>query len=252
MIQFSVCIDMIFNDLPFEERMVRAAACGCSAVEFWEWQDKDLDVIARAKEAAGVAIAAFGGLTGKPAGNPDTAESTVEELLRSVEIARQVGAAGLIVVPGDELDGVPRQAQLDAVATVLAAASPAADAEHVNLLLEPVNRRVDYPAALLSTTDDAVRILDQVDQPNVKLLFDVYHQYVTERSVLHTIESHMDRIGHFHVADAPGRHEPGTGALDFREMFRLIDSLGYEGYVGLEFIPTGDHDAAVETVLDLV
>ncbi len=252
MIKFSICIDTIFNHLPLEERMVQAAGCGCTAVEFWEWQDKDLDVVARAKEAAGVDILAFGGLPSQPAGNPATVDAAISELRKSIQTARQVGAGGLIIVPGEELDDVPREAQLKTVADVLNAAAPAAKDERVTLLLEPVNKSIDYPGTLISTVGEAIQVLDLVDQPNVKLLLDVYHQYITEGALLETIEAHIHRIGHFHLADAPGRHEPGTGEVQFREIFQLIDSLGYQGYLGMEFVPTGDHNEAVETVLDLV
>ena len=252
MIKFSVCVETIFNALPLAERIEQAAACGATAVEFWEWQDKDLDVIARAKEAAGVDVAAFGGVSDNLLNDPSARDATVKELLASVEAARQIGSTGLILHPGQQLEHVSREEQLENVAEVMAVAAPAADEAHVTLLLEPRNARIDFPGALLSATADALAVIDRVDRPNVRMLFDIYHQYITEGSVLHSIEANIDKIGHFHVADVPGRGEPGTGALDFEEMFKLIDSLEYQGYIGLEFKPSGDHAKAVKGVLDLV
>lgn len=251
MIRFSVCLETIFNDLPLGDGIAKAAACGASAVEFWSWRDKDLDGITRAKEVEGVDIAAFAAVNGT---SPDirTATPTVNQFGSAIEAARQIGARGLIVFAGLEREGIPRQEQLDRLAATMADAAPEAAKSHITLLLEPLNARTDHPGTLLSATADAAGVIEKAGQPNVKMLFDIYEQYVTEGSVLHSIESHIGRIGHFHLADVPGRGEPGTGALDFTEMLKLIESLDYDGYVGLEFRPSGDHASAVKSVMELV
>lgn len=250
--RFSVCIDMIFDALPLPERIALSAACGASAIEFWGWRDKDLGAIVRAKEAAGVDVAAFGAIGDLAPNDPAAAEQAATELLAAVEAAREVGAAALVVHSARELPGLPRAAQLDAIAALLERGAQAAERGHVTLLLEPRNSRIDWPGNLLSSTADALAIVDQVNRPNVKMLFDVYHQHITEGSVLHSIESSIGRIGHFHVADVPGRGQPGTGALDFVELFKLIESLGYRGYVGLEFRASGDPMAAVKNTIHLL
>jgi len=251
MIRFSVCLETIFNALPLAERIEQAAACGVAAIEFWQWKDKDLDVIARGKEAAGVDVAALGGLEQAIPNDPATADAATAELLESVATARQIGAKGVIVHTGQALKDLGRDVQFETVAQVIDAAADEAGRAHADLLLEPRNARTDFPGTLLSSTAEALTIIDRIDRPNVKLLFDVYHQFITEGSVLHLIEAHIDRIGHFHVADVPGRGEPGTGALEYKEIFGLIDSLGYTGYVGLEFNPSGDHAEAVKNTLNL-
>jgi hydroxypyruvate isomerase len=252
MIRFSVCVEMIFDTLPLEERIERAAACGAAAIELWEWKEKDLDVIARAKEKAGVDVSAIGGMGKKLPNDPAAADTAIEELGFATETARQIGATALIIHAGRELGDVPRGKQLETLTRVLTKAAPAANQAHVDLLLEPRNARVDFPGTLLTGTDEALSIVQAVDQPNVKLLFDIYHQYVTEGSVLDSIQRHIDWIGHFHVADAPGRGKPGTGAINFAEVFELIESLDFDGYVGLEFRPTGDPARAVKEVLSLI
>ena len=251
-IRFSVCVETIFNELPLAERIERCAACGAAAFEFWSWRNKDLDTITRAKEAAGVDVAAFGALDDAFPNDPSTAAAAAADMQQAIEVARQIGATGLIVHAGQERDDVPRPAQLEGVARLLADAAPAANAAHITLLLEPLNVRIDCPGYLISQTADALAVIEQAGQPNVKMLFDIYHQYVTEGTVFRSIETHIDRIGHFHVADVPGRGEPGTGALDFGQIFGLIDSLEYAGYVGLEFRPSGDHMDAVKNTLDLI
>ncbi len=251
MIRFSVCLETIFNALPMSERIGKAAACGATAVEFWSRKDKDLDEITRAKEASGVDIAAFVALDDNLPNDPASADETAAEMLASIEAAREIGATGLIVRAEHEIEGVPREQQTDALTRMLEMAAPAAQKAHVTLLLEPVNTRIDHPGALLSSTPDTLEIVDNIGKPNVKMLFNIYHQYVTEGTVLDSIESHIDRIGHFHLADVPGRGEPGTGAVDFDELFNLIGSLGYKGLVGLEFFPSADHADAVTRVIEL-
>ena len=251
MIRFSVCLETIFNALPLGERIGRAAACGAAAVEFWSRKDKDLDEIARAKEASGVDIAAFVALDDNLPNDPASADEAASELLASIQAAREIGATGLVVRAEHEIKNVPRKQQVETLTRMLEMAAPAAQKAHVTLLLEPVNTRIDHPGALLSSTPDTLEIIDSIDRPNVKMLFDIYHQYVTEGTILDSIESHIDRIGHFHLADVPGRGEPGTGAVDFGGLFRLIGSLGYEGLVGLEFFPSADHADAVSRVIEL-
>jgi hydroxypyruvate isomerase len=251
MIRFSVCLETIFNALPLGERIGRAAACGAAAVEFWSRKDKDLDEIARAKEAAGVDVAAFVALSDHLPNDPAAADDAADELLASIQAAREIGATGLIITAEQAIESVSREQQIESLARMLDAAAPAAQKAHVTLLLEPLNARIDHPGALLSTTPDTLAIVDEIGRPNVKMLFDIYHQYVTEGTVLASIESHIDRIGHFHLADVPGRGEPGTGAVDFGEVLKLIGSLDYDGFVGLEFFPSADHADAVTSVIQL-
>jgi len=251
MIKFSVCLQTIFTAMPLTERIEQAAHCGAAAVEFWSWKDKDLDEIARAKEAAGVDIAAFSGLSDNRPNEPAAAGAAANEILGAVEAAREIGATGLIITADSRVEGVARNEQIDSITRLLDATAPAAQKAHVTLLLEPLNSRTDYPDALLSKTDDALAIVSEAGQPNVKMLFDIYHQYITEGAVLGSIEANIGRIGHFHLADVPGRGEPGTGALDFAAILKLIDSLDYEGFVGLEFFPSAGHAEAVKSVIEL-
>jgi hydroxypyruvate isomerase len=251
MVRISVCVETVFPSLALAEQVDQAAACGAAAVEFGHWQDMDLDTVARAKEAAGVDVATLGALRDAPANDPARSDDAVAEALAGLEAARQIGAKGLVVHAGRTIDRVGEAEQFGSVARVLSAVAVPAAAANVMLLLEPRNARKDCPGSVLTRTEDAMAILDEVGEPNVKMLFDVYHQYITEGSVLTTIESHIERIGHVHVADVPGRGEPGTGALDFGEIFKLIDSLEYGGYVGLEFHPSGDPAEAVRKTIDL-
>ena len=102
---------------------------------------------------------------------------------------------------------------------------------------KPLNVLVDHQGHYLSTSAEGFAILDEVGSPHVKLLYDIYHQQISEGNLIATIKASAARIGHFHVADVPGRHEPGTGEINYANVLRAIDAAGYGGYVGLEYRP---------------
>jgi hydroxypyruvate isomerase len=106
------------------------------------------------------------------------------------------------------------------------------------VVVEPLNVLVDHPGYYLTASAEGFEILDEVGSQAVKLLFDIYHQQITEGNLLANIVPHIKQIGHFHVADVPGRHEPGTGEINYANVFHAIDKAGYEGFVGLEYWPT--------------
>ena len=245
----SVCIEMVYDDEPFHERIHRTAAAGVDAVEFWDWREKDLDAVTAAAEETGVDI--VGALAGGELTNPDAADAAVETIRESIERAEELGIPTLIVTTGPDQEGLDRTTQHRSVVDVLSRVAPAADAAGVTLALEPLNTAVDHPDYFLSSSDEGFEIVEAVDSPQVTLLYDVYHQQITEGNVIETITDNVDRIGHVHVADVPGRHEPGTGELNYANVFEALDAAGYDGYVGCEFSPPGDPDEALATVRDL-
>jgi hydroxypyruvate isomerase len=106
----------------------------------------------------------------------------------------------------------------------------------IGLVLEPVNTR-DIPGFFVNRTDQALGILDEVGSSNLKLQYDIYHAQVMEGNLAETIEKNLPRIGHLQLADNPGRHEPGTGEINYDFLFRHIDRLGYAGWIGCEYKP---------------
>jgi hydroxypyruvate isomerase len=118
--------------------------------------------------------------------------------------------------------------------------------------VEPLNVAVDHPGFYLSSSQQALEIVDEVAAPNVKMLFDLYHMQIGEGNLTATIVANLDRIGHFHLADVPGRHEPGTGEINFANILRRIDEGGYGGYIGLEYIPSGGALASLGPITDMV
>ena len=157
-----------------------------------------------------------------------------------------------MVTVGPERDDLPPGAEHRAGVNALRDAAPAAEAAGIDLVVEPLNNPVDHPGYYLDSSYEAYEIVDAVDSPAVSVLFDVYHQQITEGNVIQNLTEHVEFVGYVHVADVPGRHEPGTGELNYARVFEALDDAGYDGYVGLEYSPSTDAAEAVERVLELV
>ncbi len=222
--ELSACIEWLFaeDDRPFHERVSRAAAAGFRRVEFWGTSNKDLASLEAAIHATGVAVSAF---LSEPA-------ATQPGFLRGVEtaceLAGRLNAQNLIVLAGEEPGDL-----IDP----LRCAAPIAAGHGVGLLLEPLNT-VDHPGYVLSSTLEGLELVRAVDHPSVRLLYDLYHSVVMGEEPGEVLAGSGHLVGHVHIADAPGRHEPGTGAIDWRRQLAAIRNAGYRGALGLEFMPT--------------
>ena len=237
-LNFSVCIEMLFTDLPLLERPAAVAAAGYPAFEFWGWGNKPMDDLKAAADAAGVKIAGFCCDGGGALVDGSYTAQWVETAKASINEAKRLGVETLIVTTGQEIEGVCRCEQHNSVVAGLKGIAPYAEANGITLVLEPLNILVNHKGYYLATSDEGFEILDQVGSPNVKLLFDIYHQQITEGNLIDRITAGIASIGHFHVADVPGRHEPGTGEINYCNVFKKIAELGYDKYVGLEFTTT--------------
>ncbi|HTE21317.1 MAG TPA: TIM barrel protein [Armatimonadota bacterium] len=246
--RLSACIEMIFRDLPFTERIAATRAAGLHAVEFWGWRNKDLEAVRAACEEQGVTVATFGIDTGGPLTAAGDIDALMTGVAESLDAAQRLGVTTLLCTTGDEQPGKTRAEQHEMIVAKLQAAAPLLEDAGVTAVLEPLNVLVDHAGYYLVTTAEGLQIVDEVGSPNVKLLFDVYHQQISEGNVLRNLIENLDRIGHVHIADNPGRMEPGTGELNYGVIFRKLDEAGYGGYVGLEYRPSGDPAASLRAV----
>lgn len=251
-LKFSVCIEMLFNDLDILDRPAAVGKSGMSAFEFWGWKGKDVEAIKAKADEAGVTLAVFCVVADGALVNPEQTDVWVAGAKESVDLAKKVGVKTLITTVGQEIESLPREAQHASIVKGLKAIAPYAEQQGITIVVEPLNILVDHKGYYLDTSDEGFEILDEVGSPNIKLLFDIYHQQITEGNLIDRITAGIDKIGHFHVADVPGRHEPGTGEINYRNVFAKIAELGYEGYVGLEFTTTTTAAEAMAKVNSLV
>jgi hydroxypyruvate isomerase len=250
-VRFSVCIDMILTEVPFLERMERIKRLGYPAFEFWEWKNKDVEAIARKKDELGLEVATLMGSGWKHMNTEEARKTFVEEIRKSIVAAKRLGSKTMIVTTGFEDKSVPREQQRANYVSALKAAAPYAEEAQVSLVLEPLNTTVDHPLYYLTTAKEGAGIIDEVSSPSVKLLFDIYHHQIMEGNIIQDIKKNIAKIAHFHVADVPGRHEPGTGEINYGNVFRAIGESGYRGFVGLEFKPARNAEEALKEVMKL-
>lgn len=218
---------------------------GLHGLEYYAWwQLGDLQLFAKEQERIGVGII---GTCTKHFNlvDPDQRELYLSGIAETVEACKRLNIPSIISQTGNERDGVPRDHQRQAMVETLKQCTPMLEEANVVLELEPLNGLVDHHGHYLQRSDEAASIIDEVDSPYVKMVFDVYHQQITEGNVIRNATSYIDRIHHIHIADNPGRTEPGTGELNYVNILQKIQDTGFDGYVGLECGYTIDTDKAI-------
>ena len=250
-VRLSVCIDMIMTDIPFLERIERVKRLGYPAFEFWEWKNKDVEAILKKKNELGLEIATMMGSGWKHMNSEDARKTFVAEIQTSLATAKRLGVKTLIVTTGFEDKQMPRSEQHANYVAALKAAARFAEQAQLTLVLEPLNIKVDHPGYYLQTAKEGFEMIDEVGSPALKMLFDIYHHQIMEGNVIADITRNISKIAHFHVADVPGRHEPGSGEINYANVFRAIAASGYQGFVGLEYKPSRAADETLKEVLRL-
>ena len=239
MLKPSVCIDAVFEGQPIESAIAAVASAGLPAIEFWGWWDKDLPALIQAQNKHNLAISAcctkFISLV-----DPATRDAYLQGLTESTAAAEHLGVTTLISQVGDSLPGVPRATQHQTLREGLELAAPLLQAANITLVIEPLNELVDHAGYYLIRSDEAFQIIDEVGSPRVKVVFDIYHQQISEGHLIHNITSNIEKIGHFHAAGNPGRHELTIGEIDYPTVLDAIRATDYDGFVGLEYWPVGD------------
>ena len=250
MIRLSACIEMLFAEVAeFNSRIAAAAAVGLDGVEFWSYSNKDLTAVANACQDTGLPLTAM--TIEAPEGMLDysLADKFAQATQQAIAAAQIVDCSTLICTTGNIKEPTNRNRAHAGVVACLKTAAPIAEQAGVTLVLEPLNILVDHPGYFLTSSEEGFEIVEQVGSPAVKLLYDIYHQQVTEGNLIATITSHIELIGHFHAADVPGRHEPGTGEINYANVLAAIDEAGYEGFIGLEYKPTATTPETLQAVL---
>ncbi|MEK3914858.1 hydroxypyruvate isomerase family protein [Paenibacillus sp. FSL H7-0331] len=247
---YSPSIDAVFRNSGYDlDKILRTVKeLGFTAFEFWGWGNRDIDLMEKLVQELDLHVGSFCTKSISLL-DPALRDSFVIGLEETLVIAKRLNCKYLIAVTGNTLDGVSRAEQHQSIIDGLKACVPLLEAAGVILVLEPLNTKVNHPGYFLETSAEALAIIAEVGSPNVKLLYDVYHQQITEGDLTPTISANIGQIGYIHVADHPGRHELGTGEIAYPFVMNKLRELGYTGYVGLEFIPTGTPEDGLRACL---
>lgn len=255
--RIGLCIEMAFADLPFEERIRKAAECGFRNVEMWfvdrsfKGEPDQLAGIAEAHDVAitNTVIGAPNGSIGGGLTNPAHRKRWLARAAMTLEFNRQAGIPATIVCTGNEVKGMSHGKMLASVIAGLKPTVEMAEKMGVTLLLEPLNTRYDHRGYFLSSSDEGAEICRTIGSSRLKLLFDCYHMQIMEGDLVNHIKRNIDVIGHFHSAGVPGRHELYQGEIDYPFLLAQIEALGYQGVFGLEYLPSMDHENSVRKTL---
>ncbi|HSV81142.1 MAG TPA: hydroxypyruvate isomerase [Ramlibacter sp.] len=241
--RFAANLTMLYGELPFLERFAAAARDGFQAVEFMFPYEHDLEAIADRLREHRLALVMHNVPAGDWAGGergiaclPDRVDEFRAGVCLAVDVASRLGAPRLNVLAGIRPDGVTEGDARRTLVENLRFAAAQARERGIRLLLEPVNT-FDIPGFFVARTRDALALIDQVGADNLSLQYDLYHAQRMEGELAATLRAHLHRIAHVQLADNPGRNEPGTGEINYRFLFGLLDELGYAGYVGCEYKP---------------
>lgn len=245
--KFAPNLEMWWTRLPFIQRMEQAARLGYRGIEFWPWRGKDIAAIADASRRLNLEIAQFTAWGFRPGLNdPRNHNRFVEEVEASCEAARRLNCSLMCVVGGDDVPGVTQPRMHDAIIDGLRRVAPIVERNRITLILEPMNIRVDHRGHCLYGSEPAVRIVRAVNSRNIKVLFDLYHNQITEGDLCGRIREGYPHMGYVQVADHPGRNEPGTGEIHFPRVLKQLHDVGYRGYVGLELRPRRTEEEAAQ------
>jgi hydroxypyruvate isomerase len=243
---------MLFTELPFHERFSAAAQAGFKGVEYlfpYEWPAVDLAEYLRINGLQQV-------LFNMPAGDWAAGErgiaclpGRVEEFKAGVDLAiryaKALGCSQVNCLSGIAPPALDEPEIQETLKSNLAYAAGRLARENIRLMVEAINSTVDIPGFWLDTPDKVLALIECIDSDNLYLQFDIYHAQIMQGNLIRRVECNLTRIGHIQFADNPGRHEPGTGEINFPFIFRALDAMGYSGWVSAEYRPLTTTDASL-------
>ncbi len=245
--EFSACIELLFTEVPFLKRIEKAKEFNFDAIEFWNWKDKDFINIQKECEKNQIAVAIFVGNTVGQMVNPKDNNKLINGVKDSIEKAKYLNCKNLILTTNilqEDRSVVPLNFKISEedkknnLLLVLKELKKVSEESDIILNIEPLNTLVDHKDYFLKYSREGFNLVEEVNSKNIKVLYDIYHLQIMQGNIISDIEKNFDLIGHFHIADVPGRHEPGTGEINYKNVYKTIRSLNYTGFIGFEYIPS--------------
>jgi hydroxypyruvate isomerase len=245
--KLSVMLWTVFTNLPFEQRLEKVAEAGYRNVElvgeYYDWTDADFRRVNAKRKQLGINFDCTAGLK-HGVSIPDHRKPLLEELRHVLPIIEQIDCPNLILLSGDQVQEMPRELQHQCCIDTLKAAADLVQGKSINgdpvrLLLETIDPE-ENPRYFLTGISEALEVVQATGHPQVRLLYDLYHEQIAAGNLIEKLEKSLPHLGLVHIADVPGRHEPGTGEINYQNIFRKLAGLNYTGVVAMEFHPSGD------------
>jgi len=243
-----ICIEMLYPELQLGEKLKAISQAGFSWIEFWDWKDKNIALLQSVCQKNQVKVANFSGQRQGSLIARKTHQRIFSELEEAVKVAEtlhspylmlltdQLGEGGVVENSYQELGPEEKYYNIISGLEKVIRLTP----DSITLILETLNTKIDHPGYYLDNIDTAVKIVREIKHPRLKILADLYHLGVMGFNLKQMIKKHLAEIGYFHIADIPGRHEPGTGSINWQDILQFIKKRGYHGFVGFEYSPANN------------
>jgi hydroxypyruvate isomerase len=264
MSNIGICIDPVFVNLSYPDRIRKIAALGFKNYEFWSHDHsltdkgtirelKDFDLLGALNAELGLSVTDILYSPGGEGANLIRREDKgklVDNFGAFAERAKKIRCGACIVTGGTLIPGQGRDESLLNLTGNLSALLGEAEKNGMTLLLEPLNSQVDHRDTFLDDPRLTVTVVKSLNSPRMKILYDIYHMQIMGGNILSFVKENLEYIGHFHIAGVPGRHEPYCGELDYAHIVREVTAMGYAGCFGLEYWPLEAAEISLGKSLD--
>jgi len=245
--KLSVMLWTVFNDLPFEERLEKVVAAGFHNVElvgeYEKWSEEDFRRANVQRRELGISFDTTAGLA-HGIGDPRAREAFLADLRKELPIMEKLEIPSVIVMSGNRIDGMAPEVQHQSCVEGLKRAVEIVEGKGVTLWLENIDLE-ENPRYYLWSMPELFEIIGEVNHPRAKALYDFFHAQISGGNLIEQLVKNIDKVACVHIADVPGRHEPGTGEINYLNIYRKLAELNYAGYVAMEFLPTRDPVASL-------
>ncbi len=244
----AICIEMLYCEFGLEEKMKAISQAGFPYLEFWSWKDKELPLLKALCQDYKIKVVNFSGHRQGSLIAGHTHLKVLSDLKEAIIVAKelgchylmlltdQLGSEGTVENSYDELSSVEKYHNIISCLKKTIGLIP----DSITLVLEVLNTKIDHPGYYLDDIDEAIKIVRDINHPRLKILADLYHLGMMGFDLKQIIEKYLPEIGYFHIADIPGRHEPGTGNVDWYSVLQLLKERNYQGFIGFEYSPAQD------------
>jgi len=240
--RFSVMLWTLEKQFPFERCVEIAAEAGYNGVqlvgEFQKWTTEDTQRIMSRIHSLGLVVDSMSGVRAGFSTASDT-EIFISQLKDQLEAAKRLGCPQIILLSGKRVPELSPTAQTQTSVENLKRAADLAANDHIEIVIEPIDA-LENPTIFLETVTDAFAIVEQAGKPNLKVLYDFYHEQRGFGNLTEKLINHIGQVGLVHIADVPGRREPGTGEINYATIYRKLAELRYDRFIAMEYYPTGN------------
>jgi hydroxypyruvate isomerase len=244
---FSVMLWTVEPKLPFEQRIAKVAEAGYQALElvneYKGWSPAHFTRARQQFQQLGIVVDACSGIDASLC-DQDQHETLLQQIRAELPVLAELGCSRLILLTGNRVPGLTHEQMRRNCVEALKLAADVTAAQNIELSLETIDPE-ENPNYFLTSVAEGFRVIREVNHPRVKFLYDFFHEQISEGNLIAKLERNIDLVGLVHVADVPGRHEPGTGEINYANIYRKLGQLKYGRYVAMEFLPNGDVVAAL-------